>query len=190
MRTRPGKRQGKHPMNRKKTSILRWLDEHLEETLLILLLLALTFLTGAQVLMRRVFANPLIWSEELCRYCFMWSGFIGIAYCIRKRCDIRISTFAVLFPERIQKILLILTHLVSLAVFGVFFRVSINIVIKTLSSAQTSPAVGIPFYVVYFCTVLGFGLALVRLAQVLIVDVRDLLTGVSGPPNEATFADK
>ena len=171
-------------MNVRKSSVLRWLDEHFEETLLIILLLALTLLTGAQVLMRRVFSSPLSWSEELCRYCFMWSGFIGVAYCIRKRCEIRISTFVILFPAKLQKILLILTHFVSLAVFGVFFRVSLNIVIKTLSSAQTSPAVGIPFYIVYFCTVLGFGLSLIRLLQVLVIDIRDLFSGANGQSGE------
>lgn len=172
--------------NPEKTSFVRWLDKHFEETLLIILLVALTLLTGAQVVMRRVFASPLSWSEELCRYCFMWSGFIGIAYCIRKRCDIRITTFTTLFPLKMQKLLVIITHLVSLVVFGVFFRVSLNIVAKTLTSAQTSPAVGIPFYIVYFCTVLGFGLAVLRLAQMLIIDTRELLRGT---PRDSVTAE-
>lgn len=154
-------------------SVFRWLDEHLEEALLIILLLGITFLTGFQVVMRRVFQNPLSWSEELCRYCFMWSAFIGVAYCIRKRCEIRITTFVTLFPQKIQKFLLVLTHLVAITVFSVFFVASINIVTKTLYSHQTSPAVGIPFYIIYFCTALGFGLSLIRLLQMLFVDARD-----------------
>lgn len=160
-------------MPEQKFSLIRWLDEHLEEALLIVLLVIITLLTGMQVVMRRVFQSPLSWSEELCRYSFMWSGFIGLAYFIRKRCEIRIGTFVAFFPAVVQKILLIATNILSLGVLGVFFRVSLTIIRKTWSSGQTTPAIGIPFYLIYLCTVLGFGLGILRLIQVIYIDIRD-----------------
>lgn len=143
-------------MSQKSKSVLAWLDDHLEETILMVLIVAITLLTGGQVVMRKIFQNPLTWSEELCRYCFMWTGFISVGYCIRKRCAIRIDTFVTLLPTRAQLALEILANFISLALYSLFLRSSWIIVGKTIASTQTSPAMGIPFYIIYVCTVLGF----------------------------------
>ncbi|MCD8349738.1 MAG: TRAP transporter small permease [Planctomycetaceae bacterium] len=162
-------------MQRKPKSVVKWLDDHLEETILMVLIVAITLLTGAQVVMRKLFQSPLTWSEELCRYCFMWTGFISVGYCVRKRCAIRINTFVMLFSKRKQLALEILGNIISLALYSVFLHASWNIVRKTIVSTQTSPAMGIPFYIIYLCTVLGFLFAIVRLAQVIVEDARQLI---------------
>ncbi len=162
-------------MSPKLKSTLLWLDDHLEETILIVLIVAITLLTGGQVVMRKIFRNPLTWSEELCRYCFMWTGFISVGYCVRKRCAIRITTFVMFLSKRKQLFLEIVANLISLALYTAFFRASWIIVGKTLNSHQASPAMGLPFYIIYICTVLGFGFTLIRLVQIIIQDVRELL---------------
>lgn len=138
------------------------------------LIVAITPLTGGQVVMRKIFQNPLTWSEELCRYCFMWTGFISVGYCIRRRCAIRIDTFVTLLPKRAQLVLEILANFISMALYCLFLRSSWIIVTKTIASTQTSPAMGIPFYIIYLCTVLGFLFAVIRLLQVIVQDIRRL----------------
>jgi TRAP-type C4-dicarboxylate transport system permease small subunit len=166
-------------------SLWKWLDDHLEETILIVLIVAITFLTGLQVVMRKIFHSPLTWSEELCRYCFMWTGFISVGYCVRKRCPIRIDTFVLTLSKRKQIALGILANIISLLLYAGFFRASWIIVQKTLSSHQASPAMGMPFYIIYVCTVLGFGFALIRLVQVIIQDARELLRPATGQSGES-----
>ncbi len=64
--------------------VLKWLDEHLEEALLVVFLVVMCLLTGFQVFMRKVLNSSLTWSEELNRFCYIWSGFLSIGYCIKK----------------------------------------------------------------------------------------------------------
>ena len=63
--------------------IIRWLDDNLEEALLIALLVTMRCY-GPQVFSRYILNASLSWSEELTRYLFIWSGFLSISYCIKK----------------------------------------------------------------------------------------------------------
>ena len=48
--------------------ILHWLDENLEEFILVIFLIAMTLIMGIQVFCRYVLGMSLSWSEELTRY--------------------------------------------------------------------------------------------------------------------------
>ena len=64
--------------------VLHWLDENLEEFLLVVFLIAMTLIMGIQVLSRYVLGQSLSWSEEITRYLFIWSGFLSVSYCSKK----------------------------------------------------------------------------------------------------------
>ena len=53
--------------------MLKWLDENLEEFLMVALLIAMTVIMGIQVFARYALGASLSWSEELTRYLFIWS---------------------------------------------------------------------------------------------------------------------
>lgn len=55
--------------------ILHWLDENLEEFIIILCLIAMTLIMGIQVFCRYVLGMSLSWSEELTRYLFICVAF-------------------------------------------------------------------------------------------------------------------
>ena len=52
---------------------LQWLDENLEEVLLVIALAAMAVIMGIQVIARYIFGASLSWSEELTRYIFIWA---------------------------------------------------------------------------------------------------------------------
>ena len=52
--------------------ILHWLDENLEEFLLVFFLITMTLIMGIQVFCRYVLGQSLSWSEEITRYLFIW----------------------------------------------------------------------------------------------------------------------
>lgn len=56
--------------------ILHWLDENLEEFLLVFFLIAMTLIMGIQVFCRYVLGQSLSWSEEITRYLFI----LGLAF--------------------------------------------------------------------------------------------------------------
>ena len=84
--------------------IIRWLDDNLEEALLIALLVTMTLLMGLQVFSRYILNASLSWSEELTRYLFIWSGFLSISYCIKKWISIIGVLLALFVNLRFQKL--------------------------------------------------------------------------------------
>lgn len=56
----------------------------IETAAIILLVALLTAVTFAQVITRYVLSDPLIWSEEVARYLFVWVSMIGAALAIRE----------------------------------------------------------------------------------------------------------
>jgi TRAP-type C4-dicarboxylate transport system permease small subunit len=56
-----------------------------ESAMLAALVAAITAVTFAQVFSRYVIADPIIWSEEVARYLFVWITMIGAAAAVRLR---------------------------------------------------------------------------------------------------------
>ena len=152
--------------------VLKWLDEHLEEAILMVLLIVMTIVMGVQVVMRYVFNESLTWSEELVRYLFVWSAFISIGYCIKNGLSIRIDQFVNMLPKSRERVLWVITQVVMLAFFCYVFIFSIDVFEATYGSGQKSPALLLPFYLVQMSVVLGFGLAVIRIIQNLIKAVK------------------
>ena len=63
--------------------VIKWLDEHFEETFLVFFLVLISCITMLQIIARTFFA-ALSWPEEFCRYCWIWSVFISLPYTMRK----------------------------------------------------------------------------------------------------------
>ena len=66
--------------------LVKWLDKHLEEILLVALLFVMMIIMGIQILARYALGNSLSWSEEITRFCFIWTGFLSISYCVKNSC--------------------------------------------------------------------------------------------------------
>ena len=79
---------------------LHWLDENLEEFLLVVMLAAMTLIMGIQIFSRYALGQSLSWSEEVTRFLFIWSGFLSVSYCSKKCLSIKIEQFVAAFPRR------------------------------------------------------------------------------------------
>ena len=79
---------------------LSWLDQHLEEVIIIILLGLMVIIMGIQVFMRYVLAKSLPWPEELTRYLFIWFVFLGISYGIRYNIHIKVDIIETVFPNK------------------------------------------------------------------------------------------
>ena len=148
--------------------IVKWLDEHLEEALLIALLIIITCSSGIQVIMRYVFNNSLVWSEEISKYAFIWSGFFSIGYCIRKGLSIKIDALVQFLPQALQKLFFGIGMAALLALFVLLTRASLLIVGQAIASGQTSPALHIPMGYIYSGPLIGFVIAIVRIVELFV----------------------
>lgn len=145
--------------------VLRWLDQNLEEFLLVLFLAAMAVIMGIQVLARYVLGMSLSWSEEVARYLFVWSGFLSISYCTKKCVSIKIEQFVASFPKRWKAALKVINHTIELVLFLYLLPFAWNYFYSAVISGQKSPALGLPMYLVQAAPMTGFMLCAFRVVQ-------------------------
>ncbi|WP_328587737.1 TRAP transporter small permease [Alteribacter lacisalsi] len=154
--------------------VIRWLDEHIEEVLLVIFSGIMVFIIALQIFMRAVLDNSLPWSEELARFSFIWLVYIGISYGIKKQRHIKVDVLLVLFKERGKIILNMISNVIFLAFAAVIVYYGNDIAQRILELGQRSPGLGIPMGFVYLATPVGMGLTIIRLIQQLIQQGRAL----------------
>ena len=142
---------------------LQWLDENLEEVLLVIALAAMAVIMGIQVIARYIFGASLSWSEELTRYIFIWAGFLSVSYCTKKCISIKIEQFVAMFPKRGN-------HTFELIVFLYLIPFAWKYLLSAIANGQTSPAMGIPMYYVQAAPLVGFILSAIRVFQRWIIE--------------------
>lgn len=153
--------------------IIKWLDRHIEEVLLVLFSTVMVAVIFMQVVMRQ-FDSSLSWSEELARYCFIWLVYIGISYGVKKDRHIKVDVMLLVLKNKGKLILTIIANLLFIA-FAVFvIRYGYDIASQLLAFGQKSPANQIPMGLIYMATPVGMGLTLIRLIQNLVKHIKAL----------------
>lgn len=155
-------------------SVIRWIDQHLEEVILSIFLILIACVMMLQVIMRYVVGSSLSWAEEFCRYLFVWSSLLSIGYSIRKKTILRVDSLIEMFPFGLKRLFKIAVEIIVLVFFAYLFVKSIPVVNMIKESGQTSPAMEIPMYIVYLSAIVGFLLAVIRSIQSLLEMVKNL----------------
>ena len=144
---------------------LHWMDENLEEFILVIFLIAMTLIMGIQVLCRYVLGMSLSWSEELTRYLFIWCGFLSVSYCSKKCLSIKIEQFVAIFPRRGKAIFKVVNHTFELIFFIYMIPFAWSYMMSSVHSGQLSPACGIPMYYIQAAPFVSFILVAFRVLQ-------------------------
>jgi TRAP-type C4-dicarboxylate transport system permease small subunit len=114
-----------------------------------------------QVLMRYIFNHPLVWSEELARYMFVWLTFIGAGYAVRHNLHIKMEYFYRQMPQTIQKNVKVLTNCLSIACYTVIIYYGVNFTISQHGIA--SSAMGMDMSILFAAFPIGFALLVLNL---------------------------
>ena len=129
--------------------MIKWLDEHMEETFLVICLVLIACISMIQVIVRKVpFLSSLQWAEEFDRFMWIWSVFISLPYTIRMGNMLRVNV--------------LLDHS-----YGVIFGAK-----GIMSSGELSPAMRWPMWIVYVFMLIGFGLGTLRGIQMIIIHAK------------------
>ena len=169
--------------------IIHYLDENLEELVMILLLIAMTCIMGIQIFSRYVLRMSLSWSEEITRYLFIWSAFMSVSLCTRKCISIKIDQFIKFFPKRGEAAFKLLNLTVSFVLFVYLIPYAWHYLKTTIESGQVSPACGIPMYYVQSAPLVCFVLTAFRLVQRWVINLRIVLGKNEEFPPEGTLAE-
>lgn len=145
--------------------VFRWLDDSLEETLMVITLILMTVIMGIQVFSRYALGASLSWSEELTRYLFVWEGFLSVSYCTKKCISIKIEQFVAMFPRRGKGIFKLVNHTFELIFFFYLIPFAVKYLISAVESGQVSPACHIPMYYVQAAPLVSFVLVAIRIMQ-------------------------
>jgi TRAP-type C4-dicarboxylate transport system permease small subunit len=127
------------------------------------ILVALTILvTFIQVVFRYGLDSSLSWSEELSRYLFVWTIFIGASVAARRRQHIFVEVLIALFPARLREWVDSLIVIVSIIFFAIFAYVGWLLVQNAWQ--QYSTALDIRIAWVYAAAPLGAVLSILHFA--------------------------
>lgn len=155
--------------------LLRAADKHMEEYMMGILLIGIAVIMFIQIIMRTM-SMSLAWAEEAARYFYVWSVFLSLGCSIRLKIILRVDLLLQLMPAALQKALNLALEIVNSVLFAYLLYYSISVVNGVKASSQTSPALAIPMYMVYWIVPIGFLLASLRSVQQIVF----LLTGKGG----------
>jgi C4-dicarboxylate transporter, DctQ subunit len=142
-------------------SLFKSIDK-IENGLISVLLFSTTILLFVNVVLRYVFKSPTTWAEEIIRYAIVWVTFIGSSVCARNKLHVGIDIFVANMPIKIKKMLLILADLFSafFCLFITFYGFQNTMLV--VDTAQRSPAMLMPMWIVYISMPIGAFLMTIR----------------------------
>ena len=107
-----------------------------------------------QVWSRYVMHSALPWSEELIRYCFIWTTFLSVPVCIREARHARIDLISGRLTGSVKTVYEIAVLIIQVSIFLIMIWYGWKFAVKNW--VQFSPAMRIPmFYVVLSIPVSG-----------------------------------
>jgi len=151
--------------------VLKWVDDHLEEYLLIITYTAMLLIATAQVFFRYVVNYSISWSQDLLTYMLIWSVFIGISLAVKKRKHIKVEIAYVFLPLKAQFYLKVISNLIFMifcAIITYFSMIKVYKLIFILP--QISESTGLSMWMIQIAVPFGFLLSIYRL----IIDTKNL----------------
>jgi TRAP-type C4-dicarboxylate transport system permease small subunit len=130
------------------------------EVFLVIVLSAMAITILLQVLFRYVLNLPLFWTEELARYCLVWSSLLGSAVAVKRGRHIAVAILIERFPPDLRRGLTIIALISVAAVLAIILWGGIQLV--AITRAQISPALRVSMSIPYLAVPVGAGLMLLH----------------------------
>jgi TRAP-type C4-dicarboxylate transport system permease small subunit len=150
--------------------ILSVLWNYLEEICTVFLFFLLLLVVFVQVASRVLFNSPLMFTEELARFLYVWIMFTGIGWMYKKRKNIALDlVFKVLSPRN-KHIFDIVVNIVTIVTFSILIYWSFGFI--RFQMVNPAPALRFPMGFVYSIGPVAMVVGIVRIVQNTIEDIR------------------
>ena len=146
------------------SGILRWLDDWAEEFCVSVMLALLVLLLGMEVFSRFLLGKSFSWMEELCRYLFVWSSYIGVAIAVKHKEQLRILMFMDVLKKRFPQLV---------RICALVFYYSLGMLENMIRFKQVSAALEINVMYAYLIIPISMALTIFRTLQGLYRDIRN-----------------
>lgn len=136
------------------------------KALTFVLYIAFVLLGLMQILMRYVFNLPVHWAEQVSRYMFAWSIFLGAALVVGIGTHIALDFLKARLPQKVQEHISVVIGIASIVLVAWLF-VYDGFRLLPLVNNQFSPGVGIRMSVPYASVPVGGSLMLLNMLLIL-----------------------
>jgi TRAP-type C4-dicarboxylate transport system permease small subunit len=148
--------------SQKITGILQFLEMCIGSACLFVLFLLMI----SNTFMRYVVASPILWSDELNNYLFVWMGFLGAAYIMGNDGHIRVTAILNILPPLGKYIVNIISNVIFIVACVIFMAP----LYRLLKAVSFSGIMRIPLEYVYFVLPLSFILMAIHVINNMIQD--------------------
>ena len=148
---------------------MKTIFKHPLESVLCVLISALSIVTFSQVVARYVFEAPLSWSEELARFLLLWLAMLSGAYAFKIKSHFALQFVTKIVPSKIQKLISVLVSLLVISFLSGFVFYSIKFVLGV--KGHLAPALQIPMEIPYSSSIAGSSLMLYYVVKTFIYDI-------------------
>ena len=139
----------------------------------VLLLSAMTFVVFIQVICRYILQASLPWSEEVSRYCMIYTVFIGVGAGLKAGTHTGVDALITVLPSFIRWWVIMIKKALCFALSAIFLVLSTEVVVKLFQSGQKSATLFIPIAFAYLAMPLGFLGGTVRSLQNIIIHIKE-----------------
>ena len=140
------------------------------------LLALMVILVFSNVIARYFLNSALAWSEEISRFMLIWVAFLGSVLAYVRNEHLGLDILITVLPPRSSRVVLVFANLLVIAAIFVLLHGGWSITSHTFNSGWTSPALSIPYGVVYMivpvCSLLLLLQAFVKLRENISVMIR------------------
>jgi TRAP-type C4-dicarboxylate transport system permease small subunit len=136
-------------------SILNWLNKFEEITSSVALFMMAVIII-LQVFQRYVLQHSLDWPEELARYLFIFSVYVGSSYAAFGRRHLEVTIVRTVFGQKAGNYFTIIAYVITVVFCGLMFVWGAKMVDFVITTNQLAPALQFPMYIAYICIPLGF----------------------------------
>lgn len=150
--------------------IISWIDENFEAIFIKVILAFTSVVIFCQVIARYVFDSSFSWSEEVCRYLFIWLIYLGVSYAVKQDKHIRVDTLTALniLPETGKKIVSLLADFIFLGFAIMVAKIGYSVAMLIARRGQITAATELPMWLIYLAVPLGYTLCTFRIIQRLV----------------------
>ena len=161
---------------------LLYLWDKFEELLIFALFLAIMATVTLQIVNREFIGATILWTEELARFMYIWVAYIGFAYVMKKRKNLRIDVVLEYMSPKARNVFSLVEHLITLVVAVWLFIVFVNYI--EFTKLTVAPALRFPIRYVYIIFPISMVMLFVRTVVCTIEDAKALFCKVADKEEE------
>ena len=139
--------------------------DYFETGSFIVLLSVMTIVVFLQVIYRYILHASLSWSEEVSRYCMIYTVFIGVGAGLKAGIHTGVDALVMVLPKKLKEIVILIERIICLLLSVVFFVLSAELVMQLMQSGQKSATLFIPIAFAYLAMPIGFLGGVIRSIQ-------------------------